>query len=131
MAKDGSIIDYAVVSNSLTSMVDCIYADEDDPFQPHRSVIMKFHGDVNSISECNASTPTQYPEARPIGPHRKIKNHALCEDDDLEEHASKVMNMIEAELAAKFHVDHVVDANGFCTYMNRSDGLFLRNARRM
>ena len=59
MAKNGTIIDYAVVSSSLTSMVDCIYADEDDPFQPHRSVIMKFHGDVNSISECNASTPTQ------------------------------------------------------------------------
>ena len=126
MAKTGSVIDYAVVSNRLASMVDYIMADEDDPFQPHRRVVMKMHGNMTGVSECNAFVPTQYPSDRPTGPHHKFHVEEPNEGDDLEEHARKVMVTVENELAAKYHVDHVIDGQGFCTYANRSNGLDLK-----
>ena len=87
---------------------------------------MQLHGDMTSITECNASSPSSFPDVRPIGPHRKLVSDLPCAGDDLEQHARKVMNMIENELACKYHVDHTVDAKRFCTYLNRSNGLNLK-----
>ena len=70
MAREGRVIDYAVVTNRLTPMIDYIMADEDDPFQPHRRVILKLQGNITSVAECNASAPTHYPSVRPISPHK-------------------------------------------------------------
>ena len=90
-------------------MIDYISVDEHDPFQPHRTASMKLHGNMTGVIECNAITPTLYPKERPIGPHNVFNVDDPRPGDDLEEHASKVMSRIEKELAAKYHVDHVVD----------------------
>ena len=34
-------IDYAVVSNSITPMVDSLYVNQADPFEPHRQIFLK------------------------------------------------------------------------------------------
>ena len=128
MAKTGSVIDYAVISNRLTPMVEYIMADDNDPYQPHRRVIMKFHGNMTSISEWNACTPNHFPCERPIGPHNSYSCVPPSEGDDLEEHAKKVMRTIESELAAKYHVDHISDEMGNCTFLNRSNGLNLKKS---
>ena len=86
---------------------------------------MKLHGNMTGATECDAIIPTLYPKERPIGPHNVFKVDDPRPGDDLEEHASKVMSCIENELAAKYHVDHVVDRYGTCTYLNRSNGLHL------
>ena len=44
----------------------------------------------------------------------------------LEEQAATVMNRIEGELIAKYHLDHVVDVHGRSPYRGRAEGLRLK-----
>ena len=64
-AKEPTALDYAVMSSWLTPMVESISAVEEDPYQPHRQVILRMKIAPSSITEVNAICPTNFDEERP------------------------------------------------------------------
>lgn len=72
---------------------------------------LKMHGNTTRISECVSRTSTAYPEVRPIDPPRRYDTESIpSTDESLEDNAISMMDLVEAELAAKLHVDHVIDS---------------------
>lgn len=125
-AKQPGTIDYAVVSNSMTPMVQSIQVDEDDPYEPHRRTFLQLKEAPISICELVAQSPTEFPNEKPTGPYRQYSRAQVAITDDIEEHAKLLMNRIEDELIHKFHIEHVCDHKGRSPYKGRAEGFKLK-----
>ena len=134
-ARELSVLDYAVVSNWLTPMVKAIYADEEDPYQPHRRVYLKMQIAPKCIHEVAAVCPTSFPQERLIGRSNEYKMNCKWEDLrnpwnlPLDDHAAMIMDRIENELLYKINVDHVYDHRGTSPYRGRSEGFNIRKQK--
>ena len=125
-AKKRSTIDFAVVSNSLTPMIDSVYADEEDPYEPHRRVFLQMKMAPFGICEMVAQCPADFPEERPIGPCRQYSKGQVSLARNVDEHADALISRIEEELICKYHLEHVRNHNGCSPYEGRSQGFKLK-----
>ena len=66
---EGSVIDYAVVSNLMAPMVDYIRVLDDWAYRPHKYVELMLKIEPDSICEWQVWEPRSFPDERPIGPH--------------------------------------------------------------
>ena len=100
---EGSVIDYAVVSNWVMPKVKHIRVTDDADFSPHKYVEMVIGFKGATISETRAKKPRSFPDDRPIGP---ANNYGRPANDNehvtLEQHARRVMEFIETNLIHVF-----------------------------
>ena len=66
--ESGSIIDYSILSNSLSQSLRDIQFERDDPYQPHRYVKFNIDGKITNTSEFCVDQPAGFPIDKPIGP---------------------------------------------------------------
>ena len=78
---DGSIIDYAVVSNWVVPRVRYIRVLQEYAFKPHKYVEMEVDFNCAVIEELQADKPHDFPIERPIGPCVETKHTVPCQHE--------------------------------------------------
>jgi len=125
---EGSIIDYAVVSNWVAPRIRHIRVLHDYAYNPHKYVELEMDYSCAVIEELQASKPNDFPTERPIGPCNEIKIEipSSVEPANLDQHAEAVMDKLDHELLNVMHLEHTMDEHGKSPYIGRKRGMVLK-----
>lgn len=107
MNSDPSVIDCAIVSNWFTPVVRHVQIDEHDPYQPHQYVTFQMDLEPVMTTEINAVGVRDFLGEKAMCPlylYRSVIDMLTNVPISLADHASIVMDGIEAELISKMHV---------------------------
>ena len=123
---EGSVIDYFVISEWLTPLVQSVEVVRSDTYRPHCAVELTLGVGVKQIYEYRVSRPLSFPEERPILARGKP---TLQWDDtpyflELEDHAKWWMARMEDELIGIFGLEH--EAGEADNYRGRANGFDLK-----